>query len=70
MPCSALCGERSVRKTWFGIAAIFSLAAGLAAPLLYFLGVSSEARYKLILLIASVAWFVFGTLWSGAKKAR
>jgi len=57
-------------KTWLGLAAILSLAAGLAAPVLYFLGVFSEARFKLILLIASASWFVFATLWSGARKSR
>jgi len=59
-----------MRKTWLGTAAILSLAAGLAAPTLYFLGVFSEPRFKLALLVASAGWFVFATLWSGAKKAR
>jgi hypothetical protein len=45
-----------------------SLAVCLAAPLLYFLGSWSEARFKLILLIASVGWFVFATLWAGTQK--
>ena len=57
-----------MRKTWLGLAAILSLAAGLASPVLYFLGVFSEARYKLVLLVASAGWFVFATLLSGAKK--
>ncbi|OGD23079.1 MAG: hypothetical protein A2W03_00655 [Candidatus Aminicenantes bacterium RBG_16_63_16] len=57
-----------MRKTWLGTAAILSLAAGLAAPILYFLGVFSEPRFKLVLLVASAGWFVFATLWSGARK--
>ena len=57
-----------MRKTWLGAASIFSLAAGLAAPVLYFLGACSEARFKLVLLLASAGWFVFATLWSSARK--
>ncbi len=57
-----------MRKVWLGAASVFSLAAGLAAPILYFLGVFSEARFKLVLLVASAGWFVFATLWSGARK--
>lgn len=58
-----------MRRTWLGIAAVFCLAAGLAAAVFYFLGAVSESRYKLILLIASAAWFVFATLWAGAGRA-
>jgi hypothetical protein len=57
-----------MRRTWLGAASVFSLAAGLAAPVLYFLGVVSEPRFKLMLLVGSAAWFVFATLWSGARK--
>ena len=57
-----------MRKTWLGVAAILCLAACLSAPVLYFLGVFSEPRFKLVLVIASVGWFVFATLWSGARK--
>jgi predicted membrane-bound spermidine synthase len=57
-----------MHKTWLGAASVFSLAAGLAAPVLYFLGAFSEARFKLVLLIASGGWFVFAALWSGARK--
>ena len=59
-----------MRRAWLGIAAGFSLAAGLAAPVLYFLGVFPEARFKMILLVASAGWFLFATLWSGAKRPR
>ncbi len=57
-----------MRRGWLGAAAVLSLAAGLAAPILYFLGVLSEPRFKLGLLLASVGWFVFATLWSGSRK--
>jgi hypothetical protein len=53
-----------------GFGGLLSLSAGLAAPVLYFLGSISEARFKLVLLIASAGWLVFATLWSGAKKGR
>jgi len=57
-----------MRRLWLGAASILSLAVGLAAPMLYFLGVVPESRFKLILLAASAGWFVFATLWSGARK--
>ena len=57
-----------MRRAWLGVAAGISLAASLAAPVLYFLGVIGEARFKMILLVASAGWFVFAGLWSGAKK--
>ncbi len=59
-----------MRKAWLGTGALLSLAAGLAASVLYFLGFFSEARYKIVLLIASAAWFVLATLWADARKAR
>jgi len=58
-----------MRKAWLGLAAVLSLAACLAAPVLYFLDIFSEPRFKLVLLVASAGWFVFAALWSGAKKA-
>ncbi len=59
-----------MRRLWLGFGAVISLSAGLAAPVLYFLGVFSEAGFKLALILASAGWFVFATLWSGAKKGR
>jgi len=59
-----------MRRLWLGFGGVLSLSAGLAAPILYFLGIFSEARFKLALLIASAGWFVFATLWSNAKKSR
>jgi hypothetical protein len=57
-----------MRKGWLGLASMLSLSVCLAAPVLYFLGSLSEARFKLVLLIASAGWFAFAALWSGAKK--
>lgn len=57
-----------MRRMWLGLGSVLSLAACLAAPCLYFSGRFSEARFKLVLLIASAGYFVFATLWSGAKK--
>lgn len=59
-----------MRRAWLGVAAGLSLAAGLAAPVLYFLGVFPEARFKLVLLVASAGWFVFAALWSGVQRPR
>lgn len=54
--------------------AILSTLAGIgllcciAAPILYFMGKISEADYKSVFLIASIAWFLFATLRFFGKK--
>jgi hypothetical protein len=55
-------------KSFYGIAALLSLAACLAAPVFYFLGTLAEAGFKLALVPASLAWFLFATLWASARK--
>ncbi len=42
-----------------GALALLSLAACLAAPVLYFLGRITEASYKTAFLVASIGYFVF-----------
>jgi hypothetical protein len=50
--------HRIIRGISGGLA-LLSLAACLAAPILFFLGRISEASYKTAFLVASVGWFVF-----------
>lgn len=50
-----------VSRIFWGIA-LFSLMLCLAAPYLYFLGRMSERGYKLLFLLASIAWFLFSVL--------
>jgi hypothetical protein len=50
--------HRFVRGVAGGLA-LLSLAASLAAPILFFQGLISEASYKTAFLVASVGWFVF-----------
>ncbi len=48
-----------------------NLAVCLAAPFLYLGRRIDESAYKTVLLAASVAWFVFATMWvSRAGKRR
>jgi len=51
-----------MRKVLFVLSAL-SLVACLAAPLAHFCGCLGFAEYKQVLGIATVAWFVFATLW-------
>ena len=52
----------------YAILSILSLAACLIVPFLYLWAKIGERQFKLIFLVASVAWFVFATLWNGVKK--
>lgn len=58
-----------MRRKWLGLGSILSLVVCLGAPALYFLGLVSQSRYKLVLVIASLGWFIFATLWAGAGKS-
>jgi hypothetical protein len=49
--------------------AVLSLAACLAAPVLFFLGRISEASYKTAFLIASIGWFVFAIARGSVRKS-
>lgn len=53
---------------FYAFVSLLSLAVCLLAPLLFFLGKFTEENYKLVFLIASIAWFIFATLWSRKKK--
>ncbi len=50
--------------------ALVSLGMCLAAPVVYFLGRISEARYKRAFLLSSVAWFVLATARTMAGKDK
>jgi len=52
------------------VSAVFSLAslaACLAAPVVYFHGGMTEAVYKQTLTVASIVWFVAATTWATRK---
>lgn len=49
---------------------LVSLAAGLAFPVLFFLGRMEAAAFKTGFLIASAVYFLFAILWAGAGKRR
>jgi hypothetical protein len=48
-------------RRWAGWLALLSLGVCLAAPLLFFLGRITEASYKTVFLLASIAWFILAT---------
>jgi hypothetical protein len=51
-----------------GDLAVLSLAACLAAPVLFFLGRITEGSYKTAFLVASIAWFVFAVARGASGK--
>jgi len=57
-----------MRNILFALISLISLAFCVISPVLYFLGKFTEKNYKLDFLIASVAWFIFATLWASKRK--
>jgi hypothetical protein len=57
-------------KTFLAFFSILSLGLCLAAPVLFFLGILPEARFKLALLLASLGWFFLATTWASMRKKR
>ena len=51
-------------KPVLAVLAAAALAWCIVAPLLYFRGAVTVDTYKAQLLIASLAWFLFATLWT------
>ncbi len=48
----------------FGVAAILALVACLAAPVMYFLGLTDESSFKSTFGGATIAWFICAWLWA------
>ena len=51
-------------KALLAVVSLASLAVCIASPFLYFWAAMSAPAYKETLATASVAWFVFATLWA------
>ncbi len=51
-----------------GIFSLVSLALCLAFSVVHFLGRIDADRFKSGFLLASIAWFIFATLWAGRAK--
>lgn len=47
----------------YGLLSLVSLALCLVFPIVHFLGKIQSGRFKTGFLLASIAWFVFATLW-------
>jgi hypothetical protein len=54
----------------YALVSLLSLTVCLLAAVLYFLGKFTEHNYKLVFLIASLAWFIFATLWARKRRLR
>lgn len=48
----------------FGVAAILALVACLAAPVMYFLGMTDESSFKSTFGGATITWFICAWLWA------
>lgn len=59
-----------MRKMVCAVLSLVSLSACLLSSVLYFLGTLSAGSYKLILLAASIGWFIFASLWSFTSKLK
>ncbi len=57
-----------MRRPLFAVLALLSLALCLAFPVLRFLGRISVEGFRSGLLAASVAWFIFASLWAVKPK--
>ncbi|MGB7297515.1 MAG: hypothetical protein WBC70_18205 [Candidatus Aminicenantales bacterium] len=55
-------------KIGLGLISLVSLAACLVSAILHFLGRLPGPDFKLIFLLASIAWFVFAALWAKARR--
>ena len=55
-------------KIGLGMLSLVSLAACLAAAVLYFYGRLSTQSFRFVFLLASIAWFVFATLWAKSRR--
>lgn len=58
-----------ILKDLAGLLALLSLAACLAAPVLFFLGRLTEGSFKTTFLVASIAWFVFAVARGSSGKS-
>lgn len=51
-------------KAIAALISVLSLAVCIGAAIWWFLGRTSEDTYKVLFLVASIAYFVFATLWA------
>jgi hypothetical protein len=57
-------------KLLFGLLAGVSLLVCTLVAFCYFWGAITMPQYKMILFIASIAYFVFATLWATRRGSR
>lgn len=58
-----------MRTVLLAVLSLLSLGSCLASSILCFLGKFSARSYKLVFLIASLAWFILATLWARERKS-
>lgn len=57
-----------MQRIIYGILSLISLALCLIFPIVHFMGKIKADRYKSGFLFASLAWFIFATLWATRPK--
>jgi hypothetical protein len=59
-----------MRRIIYAFLSLISLAICLAFPVMRFLERISAERYKIGLVFASIAWFIFASLWAVQTKEK
>jgi hypothetical protein len=57
-----------MKKFWLGVLSLTCLSACFASAGMYFLGRLTTNGFRMVFLVASIAWFVLATLWAEARK--
>lgn len=57
-------------RIFLAAGSVLSLSVSLATSVFFFYGLVSENSFKLILLIASIAWFLMATGWTVLRKTH
>lgn len=57
-------------KTLLAVLSLLNLALCVAAPVYFFAGRLAEDKYKLVLLLASIAYFIFATAWASRRRQK
>jgi hypothetical protein len=59
-----------MKRALYAFLSFVSLAFCLVFPVRHFLGGFSAERYKTGLIFASLAWFIFASLWASTPKDK
>ena len=57
-------------KTLLAVLSLLNLALCVVAPVCFITGSLAENKYKLVLLLASIAYFIFATAWASRRRQK